>query len=43
MTDIAIEKPRLHTVDVTINGEQRSRSGRGAPAARALPARRRWA
>ena len=24
MTDIAIEKPRLHTVEVTINGEQRS-------------------
>jgi aerobic carbon-monoxide dehydrogenase small subunit len=24
MTDIAIDKPRLHTVDVTINGEQRS-------------------
>ncbi len=23
MTDIAIEKPRLHTVEVTINGEQR--------------------
>jgi aerobic carbon-monoxide dehydrogenase small subunit len=26
MTDIAIEKPRLHTVEVTINGEQRSAS-----------------
>jgi aerobic carbon-monoxide dehydrogenase small subunit len=24
MTDIAIEKPRLHTVEMTINGEQRS-------------------
>jgi carbon-monoxide dehydrogenase small subunit len=24
MTDIAIERPRLHTVEVTINGEQRS-------------------
>jgi carbon-monoxide dehydrogenase small subunit len=24
MTDIAIEKPRLHTVEVTINGEERS-------------------
>jgi carbon-monoxide dehydrogenase small subunit len=26
MTDIAIEKPRLHTVEVTINGEQYSAS-----------------
>jgi aerobic carbon-monoxide dehydrogenase small subunit len=26
MTDIAIEKPRLHTVEVTINGVQRSAS-----------------
>jgi aerobic carbon-monoxide dehydrogenase small subunit len=26
MTDIAIEKPRLHTVEVTINGEQHSAS-----------------
>jgi carbon-monoxide dehydrogenase small subunit len=26
MTDIAIEKPRLHAVEVTINGEERSAS-----------------